>query len=156
MENPDRISPEKAERERIGRSKANAEYQKVISTLMTYSISAVALIVIFFKDIFGEKLTKGMNVFSLFESQSFIGLMLCTSIVLLFASLYFGIQYIHYSGYFIRQIHRKFDPVEWCDRSANGIKTKYKLDFFFYAVWVCTLSGAIITIIAAMFYRKAT
>lgn len=139
--------------ERDGRTKGNNEYQKVINNIMIYSVATIALPIIFFKDIFQEKIDSGKNIAFFIIQQSYLAILPLTGYICLFFCMYCCIQYINYSGFYLRQLARIINCDEWL-QTRESIKLQSDMQFFYNGAWIGWSMGTISILTFLIFYRK--
>ena len=141
-------------REREGRSKGNADYQKVATHLLSFSVGTLVVPIVFFKDIFGIKLEYNQNIYSIIRTQETWYQIVCFAVFFsLSISIISSINYINYSGYYIRQLYRNQNCISWL-QSDEGKKITKILGWLYRFTWVGFGVGFIGMMILFLFFTK--
>jgi hypothetical protein len=147
----------RANRIRESYAKANAEFQKITSTVLTLSLGVVALPLLFFKDVFKENVSKGESVqFFLMSQPKLVVALGAAAILLLGLAVFSSLRYTAWSGYLLKQLYQKDDPETYIDDESAGALVVRKMDAYFVSTTALFVAGFVSMMAFVVFYKKVS
>src|SRR4051812_15137726 len=148
---PNSTTLPRSERRRNGYLEKNAQYQKVISSVLGLATVVVGVPLIFFKDIYGIQV-HGMRLWDVFVSDgnSIVAVVLTAALVLLFCSIACCLYFYLYSAEYIFGIVKSYDPEEGRVEYKSNMK---KMDLLFNGAINAFISGFICMVIFLVAFK---